>query len=135
VRLRVVQVSTETIETTRVQRVSNRLEASVYYLDERTLHLWMLAVLFFGIGDVILTSIGLSLTGVVEAGPLAGPMLREFGFGTMYLLKGGLFGFTLLMWRLTPDPEAVGIPLGLSVLGILVCIWNTLIILYAQGML
>lgn len=114
-----------------VAPVIETLDESVIWISDHSLHVWSLAILFYGIGDITTTFIGLSITGIVEVGPVAAPLLRKFGFQFMIVLKAVFFAGCLLCWRLAPDPPAVGIPLGLSILGILVSVWNLGVILTA----
>lgn len=58
-------------------------------------HLWLWTVLFFGVGDLLTTSIGLGPGGAVEINPVAVSFGRQFGFAAMVALKlatlGGCF--------------------------------------------
>lgn len=107
------------------------LNRSVFWFGEHTLHLWILAVVFYGFGDLGTTFIGLSITGIVETGPVAAPLLRTFGFQFIVVLKVVFFVACFVLWRLVPDPMAVGVPLSLGVLGIFVSFWNVSVIIGA----
>lgn len=104
-------------------------DETVGLLDVSTYHLWGLAILFFGLGDVVSTVIGLNGGQLAEVGPLVAPIIEEYGFGALVGLKLGTFIICYGLWRLTPRPHRVGVPLGLAVLGILVTAWNTSLIL------
>lgn len=98
-------------------------------LAARSPHLWALTIAFFGIGDVLTTLVGLPLARVVEAGPVAGPLMSLYGTTeVMLLLKTGTVGVCYLFWRVTPAPYNIGIPLGLASLGVLVTTWNLAVI-------
>lgn len=86
--------------------------------------LWLLAVLCFGIGDVATTAVGLHVTGVVEVHPLAADGFERAVIASAIGLKAVAFGGCYLLWRLTPRPHCVGVPLGLTVLGTAVTLWN-----------
>jgi len=107
--------------------------------DERSasvwspLTLWTLAVAFFIIGDLLTTSVGLSLGQVTEAGPIVEPIVYRYGLPGMVALKLAVVGFAYLAWRLVPDPERVGIPIGLLFVGALVTVWNALVLFVAFG--
>ncbi len=100
------------------------------YLVSLTPHLWAIAIVFFGAGDLITTFAGLPLQSTVEVGPLAAHVYQQFGAGIMVVLKAAVISGAYVLWRVVPSPQRVGIPLGLSTLGVLVTIWN-LSVLYA----
>ena len=90
--------------------------------------LWAVTLLFFCVGDVVTTHVGLSMHGVVEAGPLVAPVLREYGLVAMVGLKGVTVGLFYGVSRLLPEPHAVGVPLGLALLGVIVTGWNLVVL-------
>lgn len=94
--------------------------------------LWLIAVLFFGVGDVVTTSLGLWLPGVTETHPVAAYFFQHSVLGGMVVLKGIALGSCYLLWRLTPHPHCVGVPLGLVVLGVVITVWNAHILLRAS---
>jgi len=95
--------------------------------------LWLGSVLFFGVGDVVTTSVGLRMDRVVEAGPVVAPLIEAHGTAAMILLKLGVFGVCCLAYRRVPVPSRLGIPLGLAAWGALVSAWNLLVIARALG--
>jgi hypothetical protein len=90
--------------------------------------LWGVMLLFFCVGDVVTTAVGLSMQGVVEAGPVVAPMLRQYGLAAMVGLKAATAGLFYGLYRVLPDPQSVGVPLGLALLGVFVTGWNLVII-------
>lgn len=111
-----------------------RLERGVFHLDAHTGWLWLGAVAFFVVGDTVTTVLGLEFTSVVEAGPVAGVILAKYGLFALVPLKLGAVAVAAILWWITPRPHAVGVPLGLAVLGGLVTVWNaTVIALAALG--
>jgi hypothetical protein len=90
--------------------------------------LWWVTLLFFCVGDVVTTHVGLSMHGVVEAGPLVAPMVREYGLVAMVVLKAATVGLFYGVARAIPEPHAVGVPLGLAIVGVLVTAWNLVVI-------
>ena len=90
--------------------------------------LWFLAVGFFGIGDLVTTAIGLRLDGIIEAGPLVGPLIGQYGIGSLFVLKLLALTVSYGIWQLVPAPHRVGVPLGLAVLGMVVTGWNAVVV-------
>lgn len=97
-------------------------------LARRGRELWALAVLAFGVGDLATTGLGVAADQIVEAGPLGVPVVREYGMYGMVALKATVFGLSYGAWRLVPDPQRVGIPLGLATVGVLVTVWNAVVL-------
>lgn len=99
--------------------------------ERRSRHhwLWAFAVLSFGLGDAVTTALGVGAEGLVETGPVATPLLQQFGLVSMVVLKLAVFGAGYLAWRGLPRPHRVGIPLGLAVVGVVVTAWNSLLLL------
>jgi hypothetical protein len=98
--------------------------AGLGILDRNRRTLWGLAVCFFGVGDLVTTGIGLRTGQVVEVGPVAGPLVRALGFPGMVVLKLLFLAGCFIAWRRVPDPDRVGIPLALAVMGVLITAWN-----------
>ena len=95
--------------------------------------LWVLAVGFFLVGDLVTTSIGVSTGQIAEVGPLADPIVSRYGVSGMVALKFVVVGGSYLVWTLLPSPERVGIPLGLLLVGALVTAWNGFVLLSVSG--
>lgn len=112
--------------------MSTRDGSSVDLLDSVALELWILAVVFFGIGDLLTTNIGLVNGWAAEVSPLGAFFVSEFGLSALVPLKFGVFVLCLGLWKLVPRPQAVGVPLGLATLGVLVTTWNTAVLLVAN---
>lgn len=92
---------------------------------------WVTAVLFFGLGDLTTTSVGIQLSQVMEVGPVQAPLLEQFGMISVPGLKMAVFAFFYALWRLIPDPHDVTVPVALTVVGIAVTAWNSIILLIA----
>lgn len=101
----------------------------VAIIEEATPELWLLAVLFFVLGDLVTTGVGVFTGGVAEVGPVVAPLMEAYGLAIMVPLKLLAVGLCYLVWRVTPAPHAVGVPLGLAVLGVLVTGWNVGVLL------
>jgi hypothetical protein len=111
------------------------LAPGVAALDERATTLWVAALLLFGVCDLVTTAVGYPLATVAEAGPLAAPLVGEYGVPALVPLKVATLGTGYLLWRAVPRPQAVGAPLALAVVGGLVTAWNAAVIVDALGLL
>jgi hypothetical protein len=94
--------------------------------------LWGIALLCFGAGDVVTTTVGLRLAGVVELQPLAARLFRYSTLWGMVILKTAVFSGCYALWRRAPEPYCVGVPLGLATLGVVVVAWNVHILVLAM---
>lgn len=90
--------------------------------------LWVVALLLYGVGDLVTTTVGLGRQGIVEIGPVAGPVVEAYGTLGLVVLKSGTLAGSYAVWRVAPQPQRVGIPLGLMVVGLAVTAWNTAMI-------
>lgn len=97
-------------------------------LDGVRAKLWALALLFFCVGDVTTTHAGLSISGVVEAGPVVAPLVREYGVAAMIGLKAATVGLFYGFATVLPEPQSAGVPLGLTLVGLSVTGWNLVVI-------
>ena len=94
-----------------------------------SVELWIITVLFFVVGDILTTLVGLLRGGVAEVGPLVAPLMSEYGLLVMVPMKLLALLVCLVLWRLAPAPHSSGVPLGLAVFGVLVTGWNAGVIL------
>lgn len=88
-------------------------------------YLWGFAILFFAIGDLVTTVIGLRIDGVYEQSPIPALLIAIFGVEILLFLKSITVALFVGIWRITPSPYNVGVPVGLVMIGILVTMWNT----------
>lgn len=95
---------------------------SVVFRDET--YLWLLAVAFFGIGDLSTTGVAVTAGTVGEANPLVRVLLGTFGIVGFVALKLFAFGISYVAWRVVGRPNNVGVPLALVVLGVCFTAWN-----------
>lgn len=95
--------------------------------------LWVLAVLTFGMTDIVTTFIGLSQGMAHEASPLASAIFGDHGFGFIYVIKAAVFLLFYFLWRFIPTPYNVSIPLGLFIVGSLITAWNLVVITSGIG--
>lgn len=98
-------------------------------LSERASWLWLLAIATFGFFDIFSTIIGLQTGMAVEASPIAAQVINTNGLGFIYIIKFIIIGLFYLLWSITPAPHRIGIPFGLSLLGVTVTVWNSAILL------
>lgn len=97
---------------------------SIERLQFAETRLWGIAIAFFGVGDVVTTSLGLRLDGVSEAGVVTSILLEQYGLVSMLAVKIAMFTVFYFVWLSTPRPHRAGVPLGLAVLGVIVVWWN-----------
>ena len=90
--------------------------------------LWVVAVVFYGVGDSVTTYVGLNSSDVAEAGPVAVHLLDGGGIGALVVLKLALFVTCFGVWRVARTPGRIAIPLALAVTGLLVTTWNAAVI-------
>ena len=91
-------------------------------------YLWLLAFVTFVLGDLVTTGLGMHL-GLVETHPLYSGILPGDLLSVALAIKFVLLGGFLLAYELIPEPARLGIPIGLSVLGTGVTLWNSYLIL------
>ena len=106
-------------------------EEVVGILEGFSTEFWAVTVVFFVVGDLLTTGVGLLGGGVAEVGPVVGPILDQYGLLAMFPLKLLAVGACYAIWRVTPAPYAIGVPLGLAMFGVLVTSWNTGVLLVA----
>nr|WP_255475239.1 DUF5658 family protein [Halapricum sp. CBA1109] len=92
----------------------------------------MLAVLAFGLGDLVTTAVGLTTPGVVEANPFVAAFLGHSVLGALVALKSVSLLIFFAVWWVVPAPHRTGIPLGLATVGIVVTGWNLHVVLVAS---
>lgn len=93
--------------------------------------LWLVAIAFFGVGDLVTTLVGYNITGVTELSPVIKLLLEQHALSLLTGLKVAVFVGFFLVWKRLDKPHSIGVPLGLAVLGVAVTLWNTGIILTA----
>ena len=101
-------------------------------MDVSTVELrwWIVAVLLYGVGDYVTTVLAVRRADVIEANPAVVALLSDqpgpLGFG---LLKGGALVVCFLGFlSISSSPIAVGVPVGIALLGGIVTVSNTLTI-------
>ncbi|WP_226043313.1 hypothetical protein [Natrinema sp. DC36] len=89
-----------------------------------TLGVWLLAVALFGIGDTATTMYFLSTSVATEGNPLVAPALEAVGLWILIPWKTAAIGLFYGLYRLVPDDMAIGVPIGLALLGAALTVWN-----------
>lgn len=89
--------------------------------------LWEMTLLFWVFGDLLTTIVGLQLPGVIEVGPLAQQILSQYGYAGLIVAKVVFTGFLFGMAARVPNPYHVGIPIGLTGVGIVITLWNSFV--------
>jgi len=64
--------------------------------------LWLAAVMLYGIGDLLTTTVGLRQRDIVEVGPVAAPVVAQYGTVGLVVLKCWLLLGSYLLWRAIP---------------------------------
>lgn len=96
---------------------------------------WMFAVLLFGVGDLV-TTLFLIHSGVaVESHPLAAMVFDQVGVWIAVPWKVVAIALFYGLYTVVPGRIAIGVPIGLALLGGCVTIWNTYIGLIGFGIL
>jgi hypothetical protein len=90
---------------------------------------WVGGILFYGVGDLTTTMVGLQRPVVVEASPVVSEFIASTGLWVMLPLKLLVFGIAYAMWVVVPRPHNVGVPLGLFALGVVLTVWNLFVLI------
>lgn len=103
------------------------------YTDRNAKIIWGIALLTFGLLDTVLTYHAVTHGIAREGNVFLAAVMETHGEWTLWLLKGiamALFyaGYLLLEERMD-DRMRLGIPIGLSVVGVPVVAWNLTVIL------
>lgn len=89
--------------------------------------LWGLAIVLFGVGDLVTTVYFIETAGAVETHPLGAAAIDGFGYWALVPLKALAFAVLYGLYRLVPRPHAIGVPIGLVLFGAALTVWNTAI--------
>ncbi|SEH50836.1 hypothetical protein SAMN05192561_103282 [Halopenitus malekzadehii] len=114
--------------TTRPRSAIARLDQLTDYFDARRSAVWTAAVGLFVVGDLLTTGVGVRYGSIVEAGPVAAPLLSAHGFWMMLPLKAAALAIGAGLYATVPRPYDVGAPLGLAAVGVIVVGWNLVMI-------
>jgi hypothetical protein len=104
---------------------------SIDLLDDLQPLWWHGAVVFFVVGDLLTTFVGLQLGTVVEASPVSAWLINGYGLGLIFPVKLGVVSGLYGLFRVVPHPHNIGVPLGLCALGFVITVWNGAVIVAA----
>lgn len=96
--------------------------------SDRSIELWVLAFLFYGVGDTVTTFVGLRMEGVAEVGPLALIAMEIAGNVGFVAMKGLFMVVCFGAWYVLDTRGRVAIPLALIVAGGAITFWNLLML-------
>lgn len=87
--------------------------------------------LSFVVGDLVTTFIGLYYypSKIIEGNAIPAMIINEFGLWTLIPIKIAIFGMFYILYRWTPAPHRIGVPIGLTTIGVVVTAWNSLLLL------
>lgn len=100
----------------------------VHVLRDHVSVLWIGATLFFVVGDLATTFVGLNTSHAREIGPLVRVVVESYGLAAVVPLKLGTMLVCVGLWRVVPSPYDVGVPFALTVLGATVTAWNVAVL-------
>jgi hypothetical protein len=90
--------------------------------------LWVVAILFYGVGDAVTTIIGLWMGDTEEVGSVALAAMELGGVFGFLAVKAVFIAACFCAWYLVVTPGRVAIPLALAVVGVGVTGWNLLML-------
>lgn len=90
--------------------------------------IWGLALLLFGIGDVLTTVVGIGVFGASESAPLAAAAIGGFGLASLVVYKVAFIAVAGGVYYVCPRPYRQGIPIGLVLVGVAVVAWNCVVL-------
>lgn len=104
----------------------NRNYSPHWFSTSYTTHqlLWFLAILTFGVGDVVTTVAFIAAEMNHEGNPIVASVIESVGLWVLVPWKLAVFGLFAALYRFSPDSISVGIPLGLFAFGIVLTVWN-----------
>lgn len=104
-------------------------------LDDSERLAWASGTVLWGAGDVATTTAGLTV-GAVERSPVGAATIAEFGLAGLLahkLAALALFAALFLCWRRFGRRTALGVPIGLALLGVGLTAWNGAVIAVEVG--
>lgn len=94
---------------------------------------WALAAAFFGVGDVVTTTLGLVAFGVVEGNPTAAMVLDHAGLFGMVAAKVVVVAILFGIYAVSPRDIRFAVPVTLATVGTVIVGWNIAVIAVAAG--
>lgn len=95
---------------------------------------WLLAILLYGVGDYVTTVLAVQRNDVVEANPAVVALLSEqpSPLGFAVLKSSALVICFLGFLSISTSPIAIGVPIGIAILGGVVTVSNTVMLVQAD---
>lgn len=90
--------------------------------------LWLVAVLFYGVGDTVTTAVGLRAPNTSEVGPIALVVMEWAGIWGLIAVKLGFLLVAFGVWWALQTPSRIAIPLAIALTGMGVTAWNSFVI-------
>ncbi|RLM90795.1 hypothetical protein D3D02_03260 [Halobellus sp. Atlit-38R] len=106
-------------------------DTAIELLESLTPLWWQGAIVFFLLGDSLTTFVGYQMHTVVEASPVAAWFISTYGILLLVPVKVAVVCGFYGLYRVTPRPHDIGVPLGLCALGFVVTVWNSAVIVAA----
>lgn len=94
---------------------------------------WGVAVVSFGVLDVLLTMIAVGFGFAEEANPLVAAGIDRYDLWILPVWKGLVFGIWYQVFRTVPRPYNAGVPIGLALLGSVIVCWNAAVLVLFVG--
>lgn len=113
--------------------MSTRLEAITRPCTTR--HAWSQAVIWFGAGDLLTSTIGITTGLARESSPYIAGFVADFGVAGLIIAKAAGFAVGYVGWRLVPSPYDHAVPITLAVLGLYLTLWNSYVLYSAARLL
>lgn len=110
-----------------------RAAGAVAGFQELTPGLWLLAVLFFGVGDVVTTAATGLGPAVVEGNPAVAAVLAGDGLAGFVLVKVAVLLGAAVLWHFLEEPHDVAVPLALAVVGVGLTTYNAFVVAAVVG--
>lgn len=91
---------------------------------------WVSGILLFGLGDFSTTVLGLYTKSLTEVNLIPNIIYNMLGvFGLLLIKIITLFVF-YLFWKMSPKKYRIGIPIGITIVGIVITTWNLYLLFY-----
>lgn len=97
---------------------------SVEKLQKYEREVWVIAILIYGVGDLVTTFVGLRHPDIIEIGPIAQIVISRFNQLALLPFKVVVFAVFGSVWYLLPPSYRLGVPYGIATAGVLVVSWN-----------
>lgn len=94
---------------------------------------WGMAVVSFGVLDVLVTMIAVGFGLTEEANPLVAAGIDRYDLWILPVWKGLVLVIWYQVFRTVPRPYNAGVPIGLALLGFAIVCWNAVVLVLVIG--